>query len=340
MNDGGNSQRRLFHALPARPVSVKREVEDGVGPASAVLPPPPSTTSSMAAAGAENAPPIDRGEQEEALAALVEFRSKEVERLRLRLEYYKSQVEDAEKKLSDSKAKLALLQSHSGAPSLRSPLEAKGSAKPSVVNGGVTVKEEETSPARGSEQQLRPQLPVAVPPPEQQRRQQQQRQPQPQPQPQPQSRPPLIIPAVRPKPVIPSSTDARVMGRAGRPEAMVAATSASVVASSPGVLGTRASPSHSSQSGEVINRLKRGVPSTPSPDKCRVIKNSKMKFVHKEHTDLVSSVRRSSSPSTIRFQPGVHVSSDHKRKLRCLEINPVQDQLFVTSLFVCALGQA
>ncbi|MQL89111.1 hypothetical protein Taro_021677 [Colocasia esculenta] len=166
----------------------------------------------MSAAGAENTPPIDREEQEEVLAALVEFRSKEVERFRLRLEYYKSQVEDAEKKLNDCKAKLALLRSHSGAPSLRSPLEAKGSAKPSAVNGGVTVKEEETTPARGSEQ-LRLQPPVAAPPPEQ-------------PPPQPQSRPPLIIPAVRPN--MSSSTDAKAMGRAGRPEAMVAATSPSV----------------------------------------------------------------------------------------------------------------
>ncbi|MQL68841.1 hypothetical protein Taro_001137 [Colocasia esculenta] len=198
----------------------------------------------MSAAGAENAPPIDWEEQEEVLAALIEFRSKEVERFRLRLEYYKSQVEDAEKKLNDCKAKLALLRSHSGAPSLRSPLEAKGSTKPSAVNGGITVKEEETTPARGSER-LRPQPPVAAPPPEQ-------------PPPQPQSRPPLIIPAVRPN--MPSSTDAKAMGRAGRPEAMVVATSASVVASSRGVLGTRASPSHNSsdQPGEATNR---GAPS-------------------------------------------------------------------------------
>lgn len=48
-------------------------------------------------------------EQEEALVALIEHRAKEVEHLRLRIEYYNSQYNDAKKRLEDTENKLARL---------------------------------------------------------------------------------------------------------------------------------------------------------------------------------------------------------------------------------------
>ncbi|XWS37034.1 hypothetical protein CRYUN_Cryun19dG0009100 [Craigia yunnanensis] len=50
-----------------------------------------------------------RAEQEEALVALIEHRTKEVEHLRQRISYYKSQLDQAEKRLQDSQSKLARL---------------------------------------------------------------------------------------------------------------------------------------------------------------------------------------------------------------------------------------
>ncbi|XP_020548263.1 U5 small nuclear ribonucleoprotein 40 kDa protein [Sesamum indicum] len=50
-----------------------------------------------------------RNEQEEALVALIEHRTKEVEHLRQRITYYKSQLNDAEKRLEDTQNKLARL---------------------------------------------------------------------------------------------------------------------------------------------------------------------------------------------------------------------------------------
>ncbi|XP_004501755.1 uncharacterized protein [Cicer arietinum] len=50
-----------------------------------------------------------REEQEEALVALIEHRTREVRNLRNRLSYYKSQLDEAEKRLRDSELKLARL---------------------------------------------------------------------------------------------------------------------------------------------------------------------------------------------------------------------------------------
>ncbi|XP_076919295.1 uncharacterized protein LOC143580037 isoform X1 [Bidens hawaiensis] len=76
----------------------------------------------------------DRHEQEQALVALIEHRNKEVLHLRTRLNYYKSQLEEAEKRLGETERKLAHLRS-------------RGNAVPStkVSENGVKVKEERRS---------------------------------------------------------------------------------------------------------------------------------------------------------------------------------------------------
>ncbi|CAB4280403.1 unnamed protein product [Prunus armeniaca] len=57
----------------------------------------------------ENGDPDSRQEQEEALVALIEHRTREVHHLRQRVSYYKSQLEEAAKRLNDSETKLARL---------------------------------------------------------------------------------------------------------------------------------------------------------------------------------------------------------------------------------------
>ncbi|XP_058075499.1 uncharacterized protein LOC131223926 [Magnolia sinica] len=58
---------------------------------------------------------------------------------------------------------------------------------------------------------------------------------------------------------------------------------------------------------------------------------SKRKFEQKDHKRLIPLVRSCLSPCTIHMQPCISISSQHKRKLRSLVLNPVNDQLFVTS---------
>ncbi|KHN09707.1 WD repeat-containing protein 48 like [Glycine soja] len=57
----------------------------------------------------ENGGSTSREEQEEALVALIEHRTHEVKNLRHRIAYYKTQLDEAEKRLQDSESKLARL---------------------------------------------------------------------------------------------------------------------------------------------------------------------------------------------------------------------------------------
>ncbi|KAE8123778.1 hypothetical protein FH972_018707 [Carpinus fangiana] len=123
----------------------------------------------------------------------------------------------------------------------------------------------------------------------------------------PKSKPELLIPAVNSKipQVIKSSNDS----------------------------GTQASPSVSTQSNSPM-RGKGNKPSRVS-SQMEVVeiedKGTKRKFEQKEHKELIPLIRRTSSPCIIRCHANTHISSQHKRKLRCLALCPVNDQLFVTS---------
>ncbi|KAF7834032.1 U5 small nuclear ribonucleoprotein 40 kDa protein-like [Senna tora] len=63
-----------------------------------------------------------REEQEEALVALIDHRTREVKNLRQRISYYTSQLEEAEKRLQDSESKLARLRGQANVVSSRSSL--------------------------------------------------------------------------------------------------------------------------------------------------------------------------------------------------------------------------
>uniref|UniRef100_A0A5B7A5H3 Uncharacterized protein n=1 Tax=Davidia involucrata TaxID=16924 RepID=A0A5B7A5H3_DAVIN len=110
--------------------------------------------------GAENS----RNEQEEALVALIEHRTKEVEHLRQRISYYKSQLDQAERRLEDTQSKLARLRGRDNV------MSSQNSLGDNIKD--VKVERRSTSPIRISEASS---------------------------QNQPQSRPQLVIPAVNPK---------------------------------------------------------------------------------------------------------------------------------------------
>ncbi|KAI7984932.1 putative WD repeat-containing protein alr3466 [Camellia lanceoleosa] len=105
-----------------------------------------------------------RDEQEEAMVALIEHRTKEVEHLRQRISYYKSQLDQAERRLEDSQSKLARLRGRDIATS------SKNSKGDDVKD--VKVDRRSASPFQISEDSSPNQ---------------------------PQSRPQLIVPAVNPK---------------------------------------------------------------------------------------------------------------------------------------------
>ncbi|XP_073002776.1 uncharacterized protein [Typha latifolia] len=214
---------------------------------------------------------IQDQEEEEALAALIEHRTKEVQHLKQKLSHYKSQLDEAERRLTDSKAKLGRLRSNSHAtPAVDSRVKLEvNSSSPVQTNGTPHPKPPAQQPSS--------------------------------------SRPQLIIPPLNPK--IPSP--------AVKPEPV--SSRAFAVASS-------------SAQSNVTERSKHASSSRPDKGPIRTQENrAKRKFVQKEHQDLITSVRSCSSPNLLRFQTGTVLSSQHKRKLRSLELCPVNDLLFVTS---------
>uniref|UniRef100_A0A0D9W1H0 Uncharacterized protein n=1 Tax=Leersia perrieri TaxID=77586 RepID=A0A0D9W1H0_9ORYZ len=79
----------------------------------------------------------------------------------------------------------------------------------------------------------------------------------------------------------------------------------------------------------------------PPQERLRAVeKMPKRKIEQKEHQNLIQSVKKSSA-TVLRFYGGTVVPSQHKRKLRCLELCPTNDQLVVTSALdgVIALWQ-
>ncbi|CAL4928434.1 unnamed protein product [Urochloa decumbens] len=122
------------------------------------------------------------------------------------------------------------------------------------------------------------------------------------PSPPPQKKAPAPQPAARPSLVIPGPSNRP----APRPEPM------------PGLKKT-AAPSSSSSSA----------PSPPERSR-KEDKRPKRKIEEKEHQNLIPSVKKSTA-TVLKFQGGTLVCSQHKRKLRCLELCPANDQLVVTS---------
>ncbi|OVA20874.1 WD40 repeat [Macleaya cordata] len=128
-----------------------------------------------------------------------------------------------------------------------------------------------------------------------------------------QSRPQLLIPAVNPKIAQPVKLESNTKASAG-----------------PGNRASLSFPTHSNsggkQKGDSFYRPSSDLEAVEAKDK-----GTKRKLEQKEHTEVIPLIRSSDSPCLIRCHSGVHISSQHKRKLRSLVLNPFNDQLFVSS---------
>ncbi|KAI3905648.1 hypothetical protein MKX01_036557 [Papaver californicum] len=129
-----------------------------------------------------------------------------------------------------------------------------------------------------------------------------------------QSKPQLLIPAVNPKiaqSVQFTEPDTRVSARSENSANTSAATNSN---------------SNGKVKGDTI-----GKPSSELEVVESKVKGTKRKLEQKEHTEVIPLIQSSEYPCLLRCQSGFHISSQHKRKLRSLVLNPFNDQLFVTS---------
>lgn len=94
--------------------------------------------------------------------------------------------------------------------------------------------------------------------------------------------------------------------------------------------GPKASPSRYDSPMKARGDRSHATPSGSEDTKSQAV-GSKRKLECKEHKELTSKVRSSSSPTTIQCHASTHISSQHKRKLRSLTLCPVIDKLFITS---------
>ncbi|XP_060172718.1 uncharacterized protein LOC132603604 isoform X3 [Lycium barbarum] len=250
----------------------------------------------------------NRIEQEEALVALIEHRAKEVEHLRQRITYYKSQFDQAEKRLEETQVKLARLR---GRENIAASTSSRGNGR-----SPVTAQRRSTSPIRrseGSSHSLSESKPQRIQDSNALRR----NSPAPdRKMPSPfqkneynscsvhQGKPPLVIPDVKP--------------RVSQPLKMMES-------------GAKISRASDSQAGG--SRLKEDKSHrTPEKEASEIQpKGTKRKFEQKEHKELIPLIGSYSSASMIRCQTSCVISSQHKRKMRTIISCPTNDQLFASS---------
>ncbi|CAN6451186.1 unnamed protein product [Victoria cruziana] len=132
------------------------------------------------------------------------------------------------------------------------------------------------------------------------------------------SRPQLLIPALSSK---------------TRPPKRLSEGSTMVAGSSQGGMSAGLTRSSTVQKGETSGRTSHDVENDRPHESTNVHKPGK-----KEYRDLVPVIRTSSSPCNIRIQPCMQISSQHKRKLRSLTLNPISGQLFATRSNVSLLS--
>ncbi|KAL3575544.1 hypothetical protein D5086_023645 [Populus alba] len=238
-------------------------------------------------------------EQKVAFIALIEHRSREVQHLKQRLSYYKTQLVEAEKRLEDSQTKLARLSGRSNASVAN---------KPSVENGIKKVKMERKSPSpvRLNEASSSSQ---------------------------PQSRTELVIPAVNPK--VPQTV--RSVGSGARISCGSSAQLSSLAPSN-GVVNVKVEKPYSAANVKVEKsnsavkvKIEKCHRSSSDVEVVEIQdRGNKRKIEQKEHKELIPLVSRSSAPCTVHCHTSNHISSQHKRKLRSVAVCPVNDQLFVS----------
>ncbi|XP_009804185.1 uncharacterized protein LOC107784361 isoform X2 [Nicotiana tabacum] len=223
----------------------------------------------------------NRKEQEEALVALIEHRTKEVEHLRQRLSYYTSQFDQAEKRLEETQLKLARLRGRENIATSTSsrgngtnPVTAKRrSPSPIQINEGSSHSLSETKPRQDSNTPFR-------------------------------------------KSPAPDRKMASPFQKNEYTSRSVAQAGGSGFAH-----------------GTSMARLKEDKSQrTPEKEASEIqSKGTKRKFEQKEHKELIPLIGSCSSASMIRCQTSCVISSQHKRKLRTIILNPKNDELFASS---------
>ncbi|KAL2533930.1 transducin family protein/WD-40 repeat family protein [Abeliophyllum distichum] len=311
-----------------------------------------------------------RNDQEEALVALIEHRTKEVEHLRQRIAYYKSQLDEAETRLEETQIKLARFRG-------RGKIMA---SKTSLGNGMEEARRPMKSPGYYLKVARKPASPSHKNEDSSQN--------------QTKSKPQLVIPSADtlqrammkesgnevpsgsgswssapipphvniPQLVIPSAdTLQRAMMKESGNEAPSGSGSWSSAPIPPHVnIPQLVIPSADNlqrakmkESGNEVPSGSGSWSSAPIPphvnsmvkfkkNKARGISSehhtietlpegTKRNLEQKEHKELIPLISSCSSPHTICCQTGFPLSSQHKRKLRSLVLCPTNDQLFVTS---------
>ncbi|XP_057791492.1 uncharacterized protein LOC131008579 [Salvia miltiorrhiza] len=245
-----------------------------------------------------------RNEQEEAMVALIEHRTKEVEHLRQRITYYKAQLDEAEKKLEDTQNKLARHRGQKTSKASknltngRKELNVERSKSPMTIREGSQRQSQRQDDVKPSGDTRRPSSPTyrnEASSPDQT-----------------QARPQILIPSVAPN-----------FSQYKTKE------SANKYPSGSGSLPTLPTPSFvntpAKSKGEKASKISSELDSITQP------KRVKRKLEETEHKDLIKLISKSSSPVTVRCQSGTLLPSQHKRKQRTLVLCPTNDQLFATS---------
>ncbi|KAL6576466.1 hypothetical protein OROHE_000247 [Orobanche hederae] len=232
-----------------------------------------------------------RNEQEEALVALIEHRTKEVEHLRQRITYYKSQLEEAEKRLDDTQNKLARLRGWNIVKSSKISSNGRVEVKVQIQSPSPMKMNESCSHKESPHQHhdVRPSVDNLNLT----------------------RKPPLVISAVNPnlsQPINTKEPGNKSSSGSGAPSTSSALTNVNSLAK---------------LKGEKTRKI--------SSEQEAQLKGTKRKIEQREHKDLIQLIGKKSSPVIIRCHGGPLLSSQHKRKLRSLDLCPTNDQLFVTS---------
>ncbi|XP_047952246.1 protein tipD isoform X1 [Salvia hispanica] len=245
-----------------------------------------------------------RNEQEEAIVALIEHRTREVDHLRQRITYYNAQLEEAERKLEDTQNKLAR---HRGQKTSnaskqltngRKELDVERSKSPMTVPESSQKQSQRQDDVKASGDNLNVTRRPSSPPyrnegssPDQTR-----------------SRPQILIPSVAPN----------ISQRKTKESANKHPSNSALP--TPTLVNTPAK-----SKGEKASKISSELDSTTQP------KSTKRKHEETELKDLIKLIGKSSSPVTVRCQHGTLLPSQHKRKQRTLVLCPTNDQLFATS---------
>ncbi|KAL2462812.1 transducin family protein/WD-40 repeat family protein [Forsythia ovata] len=250
-------------------------------------------------------------EQEEALVALIDHRTKEVVHLRQRVSYYTSQLNEAERKLEETQIKFAHLQGRDNVTALKN----------SFRKEGVKVERRSTSPIQVSEGSSRSQS--QFPPRSGQEAVKS-------------SGDNLKFVGTPISPFYKKEDSPQTQSQSRRPATPSTSQPIKMNASGTKVSSGSGSQPTASRSTDVNNIVQ------PKEEKSHRTssqrepmgtqpKGTKRNLELKEHKELIPLIGSCSSPHIIRSQTGCFLSSQHKRKLRSLVLCPTNDQLFVTS---------